>query len=492
MTRRLLSVLAAALVLCSCGSDAGEGISGETVSTLGRVRGRGPQDATGRVELAPKRAETDCGRDERSEVSPGIPSPAESAAAEWCLGTSRLYPETVPAVPKAPRGYVPVYLSHYGRHGSRYLVDPGQYKNVYEVLSAAAAEGKLTEEGERVWQFYSSVYPSFDKHEGELTPLGAAQHRAIAARMVQNYPRLFRSDSRIEANSTNLERTMLSMQYFTQGLLSLRPKLRIHADASRSYMGRINQHTLENPRATEYDVQWKKGTGLWRPAFEEYAAGLIDPEPFCGRLFTDYPSAPGLSDPLIFIQDFFDVAANLPSCGLGYEMLEAFTEDELQLLGRLDNYRFYVSKSRWPGGDRRGCYLSEAVLGDIIDRTAEDLADGVSVRLRFGHDGCMMALFALMKLEGWDAEIEDLADAWKVWDVSRIPMAGNFQMVLFAPRRSAAAPREDDLLVMLMLNEEPLSLPLTPVSGNCYRWTDFISYCTPLLDEAREALAENR
>ena len=28
-------------------------------------------------------------------------------------------------------------------------------------------------------------------------------------------------------------------------------------------------------------------------------------------------------------KDFFDVAANLPSCGLGYGMLEAFTEDDL-------------------------------------------------------------------------------------------------------------------------------------------------------------------
>ena len=460
MTRRLLSI--ALVTVLSCGS------------------------------ICCGRSSTPSELPQESVVSPGTPSPANTAAAEWCLGTSRLYPETVPAVPKAPRGYVPVYLSHYGRHGSRYLVDPGQYKNVYEVLSAAAAAGKLTDEGKRVWQLYSSAYPSFDKHEGELTPLGAQQHRGIAARMVHNFPRLFRRGNHIEANSTNLERTMLSMQYFTQGLLSLRPQLQIHADASRSYMGSINQHTLENPRATEYDVQWKKGTGLWRPAFEEYAAGLIDPDPFCRRLFTEYPAAQGLPDQLSFEQDFFDVAANLPSCGMGYGMLEAFTEDELQLLGRLDNYRFYVSKSRWPGGDKRGCYLSEAVLGDIIDRTAEDLADGVSVRLRFGHDGCMMALFAMMKLEGWDAEIEDPADAWKVWDVSRIPMASNLQMVLFAPRRSAASPREDDMLVLLMLNEEPLSLPLTPVSGNYYRWTDFVSYCTPLLDEAREALAENR
>lgn len=437
-------------------------------------------------------------------------------------------------VPKAPRGYKPVYISHYGRHGSRYLVNPGQYESVYSVLFEASAAGKLTAEGERIWQLYSEIYPSFDKHEGELTPLGAEQHRGIAARMVQRYPSLFRRGSRVVANSTNLERTMLSMLNFTQTLQALRPRLDIQSDASRSYMGRINQHTLENPSATEYDIRWKKGTGLWMPAYKEYVAALINPEPFCRRLFTDYAWLQRICKPLDFEFDFCDVAMNLPSCGLGYGLLEAFTYDELMLLGRLDNYRFYVSKSRWPGYDKRACYLSESVLGDIIDRTAEDLADGVRVRLRFGHDGCMMALFALLRLDGWNAELEDPADSWKVWDVSRIPMASNLQLVFFAPRRLAASPASlaslaslasynatasqdspltvssnanvsqdspstvaavatEDLLVLPLLNEEPLPLPIEPAAGNYfYRWSDFLNYCEPLLLEARSTLSVHK
>ena len=397
------------------------------------------------------------------------------------MGTARLYPEEFAALPKAPAGYKPVYISHYGRHGSRYLVDPGQYRSVYAVLERAATDGRLTPEGERVWTLYSGVYPSFDKHEGELTPLGAAQHRGIAQRMVKRYPALFKRGAKVVANSTNLERTMLSMLNFTLTLQSLRPGLEIIADASRSYQGRINQHMLENPRATEYDIQWKKGTGLWRPGFDKYAAELIDPEPFCSRLFGDYTYAQGICDPLAFELDFFDVAVDLPSCGLGDGMIRAFTEDEMMLLGRLDNYRFYVSKSRWPGGDKRGCYLSESVLGDIIDRTAEDIANGVTVRLRFGHDGCMMALFAFMRLEGWDAEIADPADSWKVWDVSRIPMASNLQLVLFRNRAG-------DLIFLPLLNESPIAFPLEDLGGHYYRWNDFLAYCAPLLQEAREAL----
>ena len=35
----------------------------------------------------------------------------------------------VPKLTPAPKGYKPFYMSHYGRHGSRWLHDPAQYSN---------------------------------------------------------------------------------------------------------------------------------------------------------------------------------------------------------------------------------------------------------------------------------------------------------------------------------------------------------------------------
>ncbi|MBO4671140.1 MAG: histidine-type phosphatase [Bacteroidales bacterium] len=478
MKRRSLLSLAIVLTVClaACNGVAGEGLTGETVSTLGHVRGRGPQAQRS-------------GRDERSEVSPVSPSPAKDVASDWFMGTGRLYPETVPAAPKAPRGYVPVYLSHYGRHGSRYMPSADSYESLAGLLAKAAADSALTELGEDIWRRYSAIIPLLEKHEGELAPLGAQQHRQIATRMTRNYPRLFKAGARVEANSTNFERTILSMLNFEQALLQHQPALQISSDASRSEMGHIHQHVIENPRATPEDVIWKGKQAPWRPAFDRYCESVLDWKPFCSSLFKDPDYILGLSDPVLFERCYFEVAQNLPSCPVDdCGLLRAFTPEELQNLGKLQNYSFYVEKGRWPGGNRRGCFLSESVLGDIVERVPEDMASGVRVRLRFGHDGCMMALFALMKLEGWDSEIEDPADAWKVWDTSRVPMAANFQMVLFAPRRTAPSPKPEDMLVLLMLNEEPLALPLTPVSGPFYRWSDFISYCSALLEEARTAL----
>ena len=37
----------------------------------------------------------------------------------------------------APQGYEPYYISHYGRHGSRYLIGKNDYDRAWRVLSRA-------------------------------------------------------------------------------------------------------------------------------------------------------------------------------------------------------------------------------------------------------------------------------------------------------------------------------------------------------------------
>ena len=49
---------------------------------------------------------------------------------------------------KPPRGYVPFYFSHYGRHGSRWLIGEDDYERVMRPLRRARQQGKLTREGQ--------------------------------------------------------------------------------------------------------------------------------------------------------------------------------------------------------------------------------------------------------------------------------------------------------------------------------------------------------
>ena len=46
-----------------------------------------------------------------------------------------------PARTPAPEGYEPFYISHYGRHGSRWLLRASEYTEVLETFGKAAREG---------------------------------------------------------------------------------------------------------------------------------------------------------------------------------------------------------------------------------------------------------------------------------------------------------------------------------------------------------------
>ena len=51
---------------------------------------------------------------------------------------------------KAPKGFKPFYMSHYGRHGSRYLLNTPQYNDPYSILQQASDKGLLTDFGKDV------------------------------------------------------------------------------------------------------------------------------------------------------------------------------------------------------------------------------------------------------------------------------------------------------------------------------------------------------
>ena len=63
-------------------------------------------------------------------------------------GNDYPYPQRTVALTKAPRGYKPFYISHYGRHGSRYYWNNRLYRDLDSLLTKAHALHVLTHEGE--------------------------------------------------------------------------------------------------------------------------------------------------------------------------------------------------------------------------------------------------------------------------------------------------------------------------------------------------------
>ena len=65
------------------------------------------------------------------------------ASPEKTAGVYYAYPapESTDHYTKAPKGYTPFYISHFGRHGSRYLISDSEYTNPMETLERADKAG---------------------------------------------------------------------------------------------------------------------------------------------------------------------------------------------------------------------------------------------------------------------------------------------------------------------------------------------------------------
>jgi hypothetical protein len=113
------------------------------------------------------------------------------------------YPDkNLPKLTPAPKGYVPFYLDHYGRHGSRWMMSRGQYEYPVKQLEKGERNGKLTERGKYALSVLRQLLNASTDRYGELTTKGAEQHRGIARRMFANFPEVFAGNARIEARSS--------------------------------------------------------------------------------------------------------------------------------------------------------------------------------------------------------------------------------------------------------------------------------------------------
>ena len=141
----------------------------------------------------------------------------------------------------APKGMKPFYISHYGRHGSRYHSKPSLYDAPYLVLHHADSLGKLTPLGKEVMMQLERVCKDAENHWGDLTPLGKFQQEQIAKRMVERFPEVFRGRANVEARSTGVSRCVLSMEHALIQLTRMNPQLNISMEATHRDMSFLNQ-----------------------------------------------------------------------------------------------------------------------------------------------------------------------------------------------------------------------------------------------------------
>ena len=121
----------------------------------------------------------------------------------------------------APKGYKAFYISHYGRHGSRYDATDVNANKIWPIMKKAENMDLFTEAGKAFWKDLKAVFEEQDDMYGMLTSLGAQEHREIAERMAGNFPEVFKGKNgrdHILCQSSTSERCLLSMANFALSL----------------------------------------------------------------------------------------------------------------------------------------------------------------------------------------------------------------------------------------------------------------------------------
>lgn len=368
-----------------------------------------------------------------------------------------------------PKGYEAFYLSHYGRHGSRYLISDDDYKRVIDRLADASRAGALTATGERLRLSLDTVWAEARGRGGELTPLGARQHRGIARRMASAHPGVIAPGAKITAASTPVMRCAHSMFAFTEGLKELNPALDIPLESSERNMVYLNYHSPESgqycgPRAPYYQD------------YKRFKAANTKSDRLISSIFADKAYTDRWVDRDAFMWDLYWIAVDLQNMETDVDLLPLFTNDELFNLWQTVNFEFYATNSSYPPA--RGLHIGNArnLVRHILDNADSYISSGEhGATLRFGHDGNIIPLAALLHIADAYSEAErpaELASDYATFHIS--PMASNLQMIFF---RNPSDPTAD-VLVRVYLNEHDAELPVAKAPGHekFYRWADLRAY----------------
>jgi len=353
---------------------------------------------------------------------------------------------TEPLTP-APKGFKPVYLTHFGRHGSRFLDNASNYDRPYNILKEADDAGALTDFGKDVLRRVGIIRAEADQRAGDLTPKGMQQHRDIARRMVENYPELFKDGKTIMARSTTSHRVLVSEYSALMQIIRMRPKIRIDYDSSNH----------DEPWMYTEDRAVSAHKRKINAAVQEFNQRHTHPERLMKALFKDpayITDVQGRDQSGSLYSSLYDLASYAQGSDPGVDLNDVFTYDEWYDLFLINNMRWYSQGGYSPLTDNVVPYGHCVTLQNFIDFADEALAgNGVSVMLRFGHEVTLMSFFSLLDLNGSGYSTDDLesvADHWVAYDLAH--MGGNVQWVFFRDRKG-------DVIVKFLMNEEEATLP---------------------------------
>lgn len=375
----------------------------------------------------------------------------------------------------SPENYTPFYISHYGRHGSRYLINDSDYDKAFKALGRADSLGKLTSYGKDVLRRVTLIRDEANLRHGELTLRGAEQHQGIARRMIERFPEVFEGKTTVDAKSTVVIRCILSMENALHALLRVNPDLEIRHDASEHDMWYLNFHDRElRKKAFPENVE---------KTYNEFCTAHQHNDRIMKSLFNDDNYWKHEVNAQDLAYHLFKLACNIQSTEIRHDisLYDLFTEEELYDMWLQTNAWWYINYGPSPLNDGIAPYSQRNLLRMMIAEADSCLRlPHPGATLRYGHEVCVMPLACLLELDDFGKPIRDLEnlddEGWACYKI--FPMGCNVQLIFYRPVTG-----DGDILLKVLLNENEARLPLPSAGGPYYKWDDFRKYFTEKLEK---------
>lgn len=353
----------------------------------------------------------------------------------------------------APEGYTPFYISHYGRHGSRYLTYESAYKYLISHLEALRDAGLLNETGDELLLGARNLYSFSKPRMGRLTPRGCQEHREIAGRMYERFPGIFQAGAKVNATSSTSRRCKTSMVQFMSELTLRETTLDVDLESSAETMKYISPKTKISSKEKIKHL------------LDSLQRARLCPEKVLAPLVSDLAGAMKvLHHPEKLERALYDCAAICQCLPTDIDLMQYLPVEEGCKLWSIKNKQqfLYHGNSAEYGEERLA--VVKPLAEDIVAKAEKAISgNGAAADLRFGHDGTLIPLECLLGVEGFhEALPESETDRWL--DFRVMCMGSNLQLVFY---KNAAG----DVLVQVLQNEREVTIPALG-HGPFYPWPE--------------------
>ena len=371
---------------------------------------------------------------------------------------------------RAPKGFQAFYVSHYGRHGSRYETSGNFAKAALSGLHKADSLNLLTPAGKTLLLQIQALSDEHVGMEGALSPRGGREHQMLARRMAGRFPSVFKQKDRKEvlAVASTSQRCIVSMANFLGALNAEADGLCFTATSAQRYMAYIN------PRINYSKEMFASLGKMFRPE------NTYDWSRFMNQLFVEGDRSQAVPDEYGFVRSVFQSAGLCQDLDfMGIDIFRTyFTAEELEKLWMSQNDAMYAL---WGNSVEIGDVVRDAakpLLKDFVEKADAAVAQGSArcADLRFGHDTSALPLAALLGVDDTEGRRFAAGDAHNHWfSFWQVPMATNLQMIFYKNKKG-------EVIAKVLFNEKEVSLPgLTPRAGPYYDWpalrAHFLSLC---------------